>query len=118
MRMEKKWAKRKKIWATEDKLKKQERGRRVENEWDKVGGEWEERMVSFNIDNRIIKAVIACEPHLGETDSPICLSNLFIRFCLSPFRDLEWQCTMADLKKKKSIPRAIFQFTSHRNAFN
>lgn len=37
--MEKKWAKRKTIWATEDELKKQEHGRRVENEWDKVGGE-------------------------------------------------------------------------------
>lgn len=80
------------------KAKKQGQGRRIENERrtkrKRKGGEWEERMVSFDINSRIIKAVIVCEPHLGETDSPICLSNLFIRFCLSPFRDLKWQCTM------------------------
>lgn len=49
----------------------------------KKGGEWEERMVSFDINGHVIKAVIVCGPHLGETDSPICLPNLFIRFCLS-----------------------------------
>lgn len=60
----------------------------------KKGGEWEERMVSFDINSHVIKAVVVCEPHLGETDSPICLPNLFIRFCLSLFRDLKWQCAM------------------------
>ena len=59
-----------------------------------MGGEWEERLVPFDRDGHIIKAVIVCEPHLRETDSPICLSNLLIRFCLSPFRDLKWQCAM------------------------
>lgn len=56
--------------------------------------EVEEGKVSLDIHCRVIKAVIVCRPHLGETDSPICLPNLFIRFCLSPFRDLKWQCTM------------------------
>lgn len=48
-----------------------------------VGEGREGRTVSFDIDSRVIRAVIVCEPHLGETDSPICLSNLFISFCLS-----------------------------------
>lgn len=57
--------------------------RQRRNGW-KVGERREERTVSFDIDSRVIRAVIVCEPHLGETDSPICLSNLFISFCLSP----------------------------------
>lgn len=67
-----------------------------------AGGEMEERGRAggaaaeerASLDSGVIKAVLVCEPHLGETDSPICLPNLFIRFCLSPFRDLKWQRTM------------------------
>lgn len=39
--------------------------------------------VSFDIGAGVTRAVIVCQRHLGETDSPICLSILFISFCLS-----------------------------------
>lgn len=47
------------------------------------GGWGEQKMVSFDIGGGVTRAVIVCERHLGETDSLICLSILFISFCLS-----------------------------------
>lgn len=69
-------------------------GNKCRTKREKEEEEEEEGKVSLDFHRPVRKAVIVREPHLGETDSPICLPNLFIRFCLSPFRDLKWQCTM------------------------